>query len=767
MKDINWYTASLFAVGLTAFFGYLAYFQPEHFTLFVVLTVLIVVLDSFPLSLPSGLSYSCGCIGYLYLVMNYGMGAVVFPLLVGSLVPFLKVAGMSLRNVKWFRYFANVGMYVLSLIVAYATYQYTEGLYPVFRALLSVLAYEWISAMIYAGIFYTVYRKPLRSAITKRLQELTLPILVSSIIFARLLLIGTNPRNELIIELVYTVAFVLLILFFSSAYLKKISDREQLIEESSKRYNTLLQHSQDLIFTLDAEGVVNSGNEAFYASEQAPLVDDAHVRQALQGLPQSFESKLRSGEGEARDVEVIYTPNFVDGQVVGVFGIAKDITERKASEALIYQMAYYDSLTNLPNRRSFQEQSESMLQRAAAQGTELAIFMVDLDNFKYINDTLGHDAGDQLLEKVADKISTYIGSLGMVARMGGDEFTILLPDLAAVECLSAFANGLVQELSLPVDVSGVPFRVTASVGISKFPENGATVESLLKFADTAMYSSKKRGKNTYHLFSKTESLNRQFEIGMEMSGALEREEFAVYYQPQINSLGGHVESLEALVRWAHPTKGLISPVDFIPVAEETGFIVDLGEWVLRRACQQAKLWQQEGKNVKVSVNLSSRQLQEANLVQRVKSVLEETELPPRLLKLEVTESVIINDLVASVQLLKGLSDMGVVIEIDDFGTGYSSLSYLTQLPVSAIKLDRTFTAEIVSDERQRKVVESVVKLAHALGMSVVAEGVDSVEKLKILEQKGCDSFQGYLFSKPLPANQLPEVMNQLQRKETC
>ncbi|MYM31643.1 EAL domain-containing protein [Duganella sp. CY15W] len=448
-----------------------------------------------------------------------------------------------------------------------------------------------------------------------------------------------------------------------------------------------------------------------------------------------------------------------------VLGLVRDISERKRSEEQIRRLAYCDSLTGIPNRQAFLETLEAELVRSRKANKKFAVLFMDLDAFKRINDTLGHDVGDHLLKAVSDRLrdTTRPGDLVCtnLARLGGDEFTILIPDLDKVENALNVAQRVKEAMRRPFLLEAHEIFVTASIGISLYPEDGEDCNSLLKYADTAMYHAKNCGKNNAKLYSSSLTMQIMSHVKLEVGlrKALQNDELYLLYQPQIDVASTQIVGFEALVRWKHPERGVISPTEFIPLAEETGLIVPIGEWVLRTACQQATTWQLPGRRpVRVAVNLSAKQFKDENLTQSVLSALHDTGLPAELLELELTEGTLMDDARATMVTLEQLRGIGVFLSIDDFGTGYSSMNYLKRFDVRALKIDRSFISGLPLDAENAAITRAIVAMAHGLKMAVVAEGVETDAQLVLLEQYGCDMAQGYYLGHPSPPELIPSLL---------
>jgi diguanylate cyclase (GGDEF)-like protein len=453
-----------------------------------------------------------------------------------------------------------------------------------------------------------------------------------------------------------------------------------------------------------------------------------------------------------------------------VLGLVRDISERKRTEEQIRRLAYFDSLTGIPNRQAFLETLERELLRSKLGNKKFAVLFMDLDAFKRINDTLGHNVGDDLLKIVSERLRETIRPSDLVsrgdqshnlARLGGDEFTILIPDLDKVENALNVAHRVKDAMRRPFLIDGNEIFVTASIGISLFPEDGDDCDALLKYADTAMYHAKNCGKNNAKLYSSSLTMQIMSHVKLEVGlrKALKNEELYLLYQPQIDVRSSQIVGVEALVRWRHPERGIISPTEFIPLAEETGLIVPIGEWVLRTACIQARQWQKATKrSLRMAVNLSAKQFKDENLTQIVVSALNDTGLDPRLLELELTEGTLMDDARATMATLEQLRAIGVFLSIDDFGTGYSSMNYLKRFDVRALKIDRSFICGLPQDSENAAITRAIIAMAHGLKMIVVAEGVETDEQLVMLEEYGCDLVQGFYLGHPSPQEAITLIL---------
>lgn len=450
---------------------------------------------------------------------------------------------------------------------------------------------------------------------------------------------------------------------------------------------------------------------------------------------------------------VYLSPVFENGKVVEVVGTATDISERIEAEKLIEHMAFYDQLTGLPNRRLFLKKVQEEIEQSQKVGNQFAVMFIDLDRFKNVNDSMGHSIGDQLLIAVGERLQKAVRKNDLVARFGGDEYVILLPLCQASEA-DAVATRIVDELAQPLSLHNTDLFVTSSIGVSMFPSDGLDYETLTGAADSAMYLAKKKGKNNCQFFTEDlrHDIQERVSLEMELQHALKKDQFLLHYQPQIDLKTGKLTGLEALVRWNHPSKGIISPADFIPIAEETGLIVPIGQWVLETACRQTKKWHRDGlRHLTISVNVSSIQFMQSSFVKQVEDTLVKTGLQPGYLNLEITESVT-TDVQNCQATLKQLRNIGTNISIDDFGTGYSSLSYLSEFPITHLKIDQGF---IQGESTSNKaIVKTIITLAKNLDLKVIAEGVETEEQATFLKELDCDEVQGYFYSKPLTHDQI-------------
>ncbi|HEY5763434.1 MAG TPA: EAL domain-containing protein [Rhodocyclaceae bacterium] len=483
------------------------------------------------------------------------------------------------------------------------------------------------------------------------------------------------------------------------------------------------------------------------------VMDEALVRDGRwQG---EIWSRRKSGElfPQWLGISVLSDEN---GNVTHYVSIASDISERKASAERIHYLAHYDSLTGLPNRVLLRDRVQQAMVHADRQHTKIGLMLLDLDRFKVVNESLGHDLGDQLLLRVVDRLREAVRNTDTISRQGGDEFLIVVPDQRGAEVAARIAEKIQRLLAQPFEIGEHEVRVTASIGIAIYPDDGVDFDTLMKLCDIAMYFAKESGRATYRLYTqamKDDSVDR-LAIEAELSHAVEEKQFELHYQPQIHLDGDRVIGAEALIRWRHPEKGLIPPGRFIPVAEETGLIGPIGDWVLREACRQAVAWRAEGlPPLLVSVNLSGIQFRSEGLVEQVATVLRETGLEAEYLELELTESTLLQDVESVMRTMRELKAVGVKLAIDDFGTGYSSLSYLKRFAVDKLKIDQSFIRDLCIDSDDAAIVQAVIQLGQSLNLQTIAEGTETREQVDALRAKGCMQVQGYYFSKPLPPEQ--------------
>lgn len=560
---------------------------------------------------------------------------------------------------------------------------------------------------------------------------------------------------------------------------------EGVLRESERRFREMLENIQLLAIGVDVQGNIMFCNKYFlsltgWRREEVlgqnwfeiflPAEYQAEMRQAFHKailshtLPAHVEKEIQTRRGKRRLIS--WSSTFLhdlQGNIIGLTSIGEDITTRRHTEEKIRYLAYYDALTDLPNRELLKDRLTLALAHAHRNGQMLAVIFLDLDHFKAINDTLGHSAGDQLLQEVAKRLLSCLREGDTIARMGGDEFTLLLPQISQPEDATVVARKILEALSPSFQLEGHDLHITCSMGIALYPNDGQDAQALLKSADTALYRAKASGRNNYHFHTSTMNAKAFERLILEngLRRSLSQGEFMIYYQPQISLHSKQIVGMEALLRWQHPELGLIPPIKFIPLAEETGLIVSIGEWLLYSVCAQNKIWQDTGfPPLRVAVNLSARSFKQQNLLETIKRVLRETRLDPNYLELELTESTLMENAEATIKTLQELKAMGIHLSIDDFGTGYSSLSYLKRFPIDTLKIDQSFVQDILIDSEDISIATLIIIIAHSLKLKVIAEGVETQEQLIFLRSQGCDEVQGYLFSQPLPVEAFTQFLRE-------
>ncbi|MBI2380983.1 MAG: EAL domain-containing protein [Gammaproteobacteria bacterium] len=563
---------------------------------------------------------------------------------------------------------------------------------------------------------------------------------------------------------------------FSEIWVFKDASLHKGIEDNLRQAAVVFESSADGIIILDARRNIKLVNSSFsritgYASEEVIGKNPRMFNSGKQS--QEFYERLwahvekkgpwqgeiwnRRKNGELYPEWCSVTPvRGSGGDILEYVMIFSDITQRKQIENRLRYQANFDALTDLPNRSLFIDRLTQGLVRARREGTTLALLFIDLDRFKNINDTLGHSAGDKLLVAVARELRNCVRESDTIARFGGDEFAVILSPIYGPKNASTVAQNLLKVLSRPYDIDGYEAVVGGSIGITVFPSDGTTTEELVKNADAAMYRAKEQGRNNYQFFTNEmqQAALARMNLERDLRYAVERNELLLNFQPQLGVACGYVKGMEVLVRWQHPRRGAVSPVEFIGLAEDTGMIVAIGEWVLRTACQQYRVWQDQGiAPPRFAVNVSGRQFAAHNFIKTVSSILHETAVEPACLELELTESILMKDEERVISTLNQLRAMGVLISIDDFGTGYSSLSYLKRFPINTLKIDRSFVMDIPSDADDVAIVKAIISMAHTLKLEVVAEGVEDEEQVSFLRDLDCDYIQGYHYSRPLGTEQ--------------
>ena len=554
------------------------------------------------------------------------------------------------------------------------------------------------------------------------------------------------------------------------------------LHASEERLSGFLERANDLVFSVDDQGRLVYANRRWI--ETTGYDPEHHAQLNIMRImhPESrFSSyrdilKVMAGEqigpviscfvardGRRVDVEGSLTRSALrSGGETQVWVICRDITDRKRAEAQLTQMAHHDQLTELYNRTCFLERLGHCVALAKRSKKFLAVLFLDLDRFKIINDTLGHALGDLLLIEVGKRLRQCVRETDTVARMGGDEFTLCLASLEHPQDAEKIAAKILKSLAQPLWLEERELYITTSIGISYFPMDGGDPINLIKRADIAMYSAKAQGRNNWQSYQHTMDLDADRRLLLEsgIRRALDNQQFCLYYQPKVDILSGRITAMEALVRWQHPELGLLPAGEFIPLAEETGVIFPLGEWVLHQACRQNQSWQEQGlPPVRVAVNISGYQLQQRNLIEQIERILEETGLDPRHLEIEVTETVIMQNPDFAVSVLKQLRDLGIHLSIDDFGTGYSSLAHLKRFSVNTLKIDKSFLRDIETNETDAAIATTIIAMGNSLNLQVIAEGVETEGQLAFLKKHRCQEMQGYLFSRPIPAQQVPAFLD--------
>lgn len=526
-----------------------------------------------------------------------------------------------------------------------------------------------------------------------------------------------------------------------------ITDSDLKIISVNRAYQTIMGFSEAEVVGVDTKTVgAKLHTHSFFRNLVSVLKEQGHWQGEL-------NNQRKNGEIFPTWYSVSLVPN-AQGEPENYIAIFNDITEFKNSRAQIDFLAHHDNLTGLPNRVLLNDRLEMALNSALRQHEKVGVLFLDLDRFKNVNDSLGHSVGDQLLIETAKRLSSIVRTGDTVSRLGGDEFVVLFPKIKDEANLADLTIKLRDVLQHPYTVGGISLHVTPSIGIAVFPDDGDSVNALIKNADAAMYLAKEKGRNNYQFY--TPLLNSRTLDRLKLEGdlrlALDEGGFELHYQPQVFAHSGNLWGAEALVRWRHPERGLVSPADFIPMAEETGLIIPLGEWVFTEAARQVTAWRKSGlPNLVVSVNISAVQFRKDNFVERIVTILKNEGAAAHSLELELTESILMHDMESSIQTLNYLRELGFRIAIDDFGTGFSSLNYLRRLPVNVLKIDQSFVREMLAEQASLAIVETIISLAHSLGKETIAEGVETKAELDVLTGRGCQLMQGYYFSKPLPA----------------
>ena len=567
---------------------------------------------------------------------------------------------------------------------------------------------------------------------------------------------------------------------------RKRVEEERAQRRSEERFQSLVRNASDVIIITGADGVISYHSpaaertwgfaaEALNGLKVFELVHPDDLSRALLLFEHSLTSsrkniaselRVKHMDGTWRNCEVIANNLLDDLEVGGIMVTYRDITERKQAEAQLSHLAFHDPLTGLPNRALFMVRLEQALHRTEYTGRRVALLFLDLDNFKVINDSLGHQVGDQLLIAVAERLKLCLRTQDTAARLGGDEFTVLLEEVDDANQAISVATRILAQLQAPFTFEGHEVYSATSIGIALSVSDQTDPGGLLRDADLAMYRAKSTGKSRYEIFDRSMNamILRRLELETDLRRAVERNEFVLLYQPIVDIADGQIAGAEALIRWQHPRRGLVSPYEFIPIAEETGLILPIGYWVLAEACRQVRIWQTEYNRPRmmVSVNLSVRQFQHPRLVEEITQILYASGIEPGTLKLEITESVMMQDMKTTVAILEQLKALGVKLALDDFGTGYSSLGYLKSLPIDTLKIDRSFVDQLGQNVGDTAIVQTITTLANTLGLSVTAEGIETVSQLAQLRGLACDQGQGYYFARPLTSDVISSSLNEVR-----
>ncbi|RFU66565.1 putative bifunctional diguanylate cyclase/phosphodiesterase [Peribacillus glennii] len=562
---------------------------------------------------------------------------------------------------------------------------------------------------------------------------------------------------------------------------KQIVEQEKRMEEHIHNYEALFNHHPNPVFLLGKDGSFLNANHEFISWARLPkesiigssilnFVAEKDTKRAMEYIVDSFKGNANhfeisgiSSRNYIYETRVTSIPMWSNEQITGVYGIVQDITEAKANEKKITYLAYHDELTGLPTRRAFFEKISSLETAYKEQGDTFAVLYIDLDKFKELNDLFGHSYGDEALKEAVLRIKPCLPEGAFLARMGGDEFSLLLPGMTSNDQIGKIAASIVENIRKPFIIDKHEYFLTASVGAAIYPRHGNNQESILKSADTAMYHAKENGKNNYKMFSDelAQSTRRKYIVGNELRNAIIRKEFDVYYQPKVTLTSGEISGAEALVRWIHPKIGIIGPNEFIPIAEENGLIIEIEDIVIEKVLRQLKSWNSgRSKALPAAINLSQRHFYQENIVAKFKALLHEYELDPNLVEIEITESIMMDQNPAVITRLHELRDLGLKISMDDFGTGYSSLSYIKRLPIDKLKIDRSFIMDLSDNEDSQAIVSLILSMAEYLKLEVVAEGIEDQQQLQYLQNLKCSEGQGFLFSKPLAINDFQELLKQ-------
>jgi diguanylate cyclase (GGDEF)-like protein/PAS domain S-box-containing protein len=575
---------------------------------------------------------------------------------------------------------------------------------------------------------------------------------------------------------------------FIGAFLMDVLRRDHArVVESEEALLGFMESAKDLIFCCNTDGTIiyanticlemislDRGEQTDKASifeyvipDMRQIFKDHFSRLSKDGTSVQIELQLFSREEESIHVEMSLSASRQESEITSVWGVCRDITERKIAQHELYKLAHHDNLTGLPNRILLEDRIQQAKAFSHRMNSPFAVLFLDLDRFKIINDTLGHSVGDELLRLVAVRLKRTLRETDTVARIGGDEFIILLSSVKDRADVTILCDKILKSLVAPFALRDHELFITTSLGVCMYPDDGQETEDVMKKADIAMYHAKSLGRNNVQFYNDDmdQNASRRFVISNSLRRGLENQEFRVYYQPKLDVLSGRIVAMEALARWEHPELGLLSPVEFIQLAEENGLIMQLGEWILRESCLQNVKWQSEGiTGLRVAVNLSGYQLQHTALLATIRKVLKETGMPADLLELEITESVIMQNPDFIVSVLSVITELGIHISIDDFGTGYSSLAHLKRFSVNTLKIDKSFVRDVDFSSTDAAIATAIIAMGNSLKLNVIAEGVETQAQYDFLRDNNCDQVQGYLFCRPLPPSELVELLKKNQQK---
>ena len=622
-----------------------------------------------------------------------------------------------------------------------------------------------------------------------RFSAIAFSILITAPLISRLFITGSSFSLAMCLATTLYLGFMLLSIWrISIQVIENIilhleaAGREEKIRASEERYRSLLSHLPVGIMHYDGNltisycnsslaTMLNSSVERIFGVDMRQLRDRSlmpALEKALTGRIGYYEGLYQATFTDVRKWISMTCAPFFDskGEIIGGTAIVQDVTERKEAEERIKSLAFYDPLTNLPNRRLLVDRLQHAMASSARSGKKGALLFIDLDNFKSLNDTLGHDMGDLLLQQVSQRLLACVREGDSVARLGGDEFVVMLEDLNehaidAAEQTEAIGEKLITFLARPYQLAAHEYRTTSSIGATLINGHWQTRDELLKQADIAMYQAKRAGRNMLRFFDQEmqDAVNARALLERELRTAIEKEQFQLYYQVQVDGSGTPVGA-EALIRWTHPERGLVSPDHFIRVAEETELILPIGRWVLETACAQLKTWQQNEstRHLVLAVNVSASQFRDDNFVSEVQAIIKRHGIDPMLLNLELTESALLENIEETIDTMNSLRKIGVRFALDDFGTGYSSLQYLKRLPLDQLKIDRSFVHEVATNDSDREIVRTIIAMAGSMNLGTMAEGVETEEQHQFLSDNGCNHCQGYLFGKPVPIDQFEAML---------